>query len=102
MFSPRTAPKVLPRESREFANPCASEKKVLSLWIGKNNHSSVDVPHIVGLMLKEGLDVYMPLVDDDTIDAVVKKPDGNFVEVQISRRASFQERRANSLTRVRV
>lgn len=42
---------------------------------------------IVGLMLKEGLDVYMPLVDDDAIDAVVKKPDGSFVEVQIKARS---------------
>jgi hypothetical protein len=25
--------------------------------------------YVVGLMLKEGLDVYMPLVDDDAIDA---------------------------------
>ena len=41
--------------------------------------------YIVGLMLKEGLDVYLPVVDDDAIDAVVKKkkPDGGFVEVQI-------------------
>lgn len=43
--------------------------------------------YIVGLMLKEGLDVYMPLVDDDAIDAVVKKPDGSFVEVQIKARS---------------
>jgi len=43
--------------------------------------------YIVGLMLKDGLDVYMPLVDDDAIDAVVKKPDGNFVEVQIKARS---------------
>ncbi|RKX27279.1 MAG: hypothetical protein DRP47_06785 [Candidatus Zixiibacteriota bacterium] len=43
--------------------------------------------YIVGLMLKEGLDVYMPLVDDDAIDTVVKKPDGNFVEVQIKARS---------------
>ena len=43
--------------------------------------------YIVGLMLKDGLDVYMPLVDDDAIDAVVKKPDGNFVEVQIKPRS---------------
>lgn len=42
---------------------------------------------IVGLMLKQGLDVYMPLVDDDAIDAVVKKPDGGFVEVQIKARS---------------
>lgn len=26
--------------------------------------------YIIGLMLKEGLDVYMPLVDDNAIDAV--------------------------------
>ncbi|MBL8812379.1 MAG: hypothetical protein JNM43_19600 [Planctomycetaceae bacterium] len=31
--------------------------------------------YVVGLMLKEGLDVYLPLVDDDAIDAVVKRPD---------------------------
>ena len=43
--------------------------------------------YVVGLMLKEGLDVYMPLVDDDAIDAVVKKPDGSFVEVQIKARS---------------
>ena len=43
--------------------------------------------YIVGLMLKEGLDVYLPLVDDDAIDAVVKRPDGSFVEVQIKARS---------------
>ena len=43
--------------------------------------------YIVGLMLKEGLDVYLPMVDDDAIDAVVKKPDGSFVEVQIKARS---------------
>ncbi len=43
--------------------------------------------YIVGLMLKQGLDVYLPLVDDDAIDAVVKKPDGSFVEVQIKARS---------------
>lgn len=43
--------------------------------------------YIVGLMLKEGLDVYMPLVDDNAIDAVVKKPNGKFVEVQIKARS---------------
>ena len=48
--------------------------------------------YVVGLMLKEGLDVYLPLVDDDAIDAVVKRPNGEFVEVQIkarSRTANF-------------
>jgi hypothetical protein len=44
--------------------------------------------YVVGLMLKEVLDVYLPLVDDDAIDAVVKRPDGSFVEVQIKARSS--------------
>jgi hypothetical protein len=43
--------------------------------------------YVVGLMLKQGLDVYLPLVDDDAIDAVVKRPDGRFVEVQIKARS---------------
>jgi len=43
--------------------------------------------YIVGLMLRQGLDVYLPLVDDDAIDAVIKKPDGTFVEVQIKARS---------------
>ncbi len=43
--------------------------------------------YVVGLMLKEGLDVYLPLVDDNPIDAVVKRPDGRFVEVQIKARS---------------
>lgn len=38
---------------------------------------------IVGLMLKEGIDVYIPLVDDNGIDAVIRKEDGTFIEVQI-------------------
>ena len=39
-------------------------------------------------MLKQGMDVYLPLVDDDAIDAVVKRPDGKFVEVQIKARST--------------
>lgn len=42
---------------------------------------------IIGLMLKEGLDVYVPLVDDDAIDAVVRRADGSFVTVQIKARS---------------
>ncbi len=42
---------------------------------------------IVGQMLKEGLDVYLPLVDDNTVDAVVKRPDGRFIEIQIKARS---------------
>jgi hypothetical protein len=38
-------------------------------------------------MLKEGLDVYIPLVDDFGIDAVVRKRDGTFIEVQIKARS---------------
>ena len=43
--------------------------------------------YVIGLMLKEGLDVFLPMVDDDAIDAVIKKPDGAFVEVQIKARS---------------
>ena len=39
--------------------------------------------YIIGLMLKEGLDCYVPLVDDDGIDCVIRKNDGNFIEIQI-------------------
>lgn len=43
--------------------------------------------YVIGLMLKEGLDVYIPMVDDDAIDAVIKRRDGQFVEVQIKARS---------------
>jgi len=42
---------------------------------------------LIGRMLKEGLDVYVPLVDDNAIDVVVKKPDGSFTEIQIKARS---------------
>lgn len=42
---------------------------------------------IIGRMLKEGLDVYVPMVDDFGIDAVVRKSDGAFVEIQIKARS---------------
>lgn len=42
---------------------------------------------VVGLMLKEGIDVYVPLVDDIGVDAVVRREDGSFVEVQIKARS---------------
>lgn len=38
-------------------------------------------------MLREGLDVYMPLVDDDAIDAVIRRPDESFTTVQIKARS---------------
>ncbi len=43
---------------------------------------------IIGTMLKEGLDVYIPLVDDIGIDAVVRKANGQFIEVQIKARSN--------------
>ena len=42
---------------------------------------------IIGEMIKEGLDVYIPLVDDMGIDAVIRKPNGKFIEVQIKARS---------------
>lgn len=42
---------------------------------------------IIGEMIKEGLDVYMPLVDDMGIDAVIRKSNGKFIEVQIKARS---------------
>lgn len=38
-------------------------------------------------MLKEGIDVHMPLVDDNAIDAVTRRGDGSFVGVQIKTRS---------------
>ena len=42
---------------------------------------------IIGNMLKEGLDVYVPMVDDDAIDAVVKRKDASFISIQIKGRS---------------
>jgi hypothetical protein len=42
---------------------------------------------IIGRMLKEGLDVYVPMVDDFGIDAVIRKSDGTFIEIQIKARS---------------
>ena len=48
-------------------------------------------------MLKEGVDVYVPLVDDNAIDAVIRKSNGSFVEIQIkaSPSASLLKQRLN-------
>lgn len=42
---------------------------------------------IVGDMLMEGLDCYLPLVDDHGVDCVIKKQDGSFIEIQIKARS---------------
>ena len=44
--------------------------------------------YLIGKMLMEGLDVYVPLVDDHGVDCVVKKDDGTFIEIQIKARSS--------------
>lgn len=36
----------------------------------------------------EGLDCYVPLVDDHGVDCVIKKSDGTFIEVQIKARSN--------------
>ena len=43
---------------------------------------------IIGLMLKEGLDVYVPLVDDFGVDAIIRKDNGTIFEVQIKARSN--------------
>ncbi len=43
--------------------------------------------NLVGKMLMEGLDVYLPLVDDHGVDCIIKKQDGTFIEVQIKARS---------------
>lgn len=42
---------------------------------------------IIGNMLKEGLDVYIPLVDDHAVDAIVKRRDGTTALIQIKARS---------------
>lgn len=42
---------------------------------------------IIGRMLKEGLDCYVPLVDDDGIDCVIRQDNGHYIEVQIKGRS---------------
>ena len=39
--------------------------------------------NIIGKMLMEGLDVYIPLVDDHGVDAIIKKVDGTFVTIRM-------------------
>lgn len=39
-----------------------------------------------GEMLMEGLDCYVPLVDDHGVDCIIKKSNGSFIEVQIKAR----------------
>jgi hypothetical protein len=43
---------------------------------------------IIGRMLKEGLDVYVPLVDDNAVDAIVRRADGSIALIQIKARSA--------------
>ena len=43
--------------------------------------------NLVGKMLMEGLDCYLPLVDDHGVDCVIKKEDGTYIEIQIKARS---------------
>jgi len=52
---------------------------------------------IIGEMLKEGLDIYVPLVDDDAIDAVIRRKDKTFITVQIKARSKLVGDRAAGL-----
>ena len=38
-------------------------------------------------MLKEGMDVYVPLVDDHAVDAIVRRNDGSIALIQIKARS---------------
>lgn len=42
---------------------------------------------IIGRMLKEGLDVYVPLVDDHAVDAIIRRGDGSTALIQIKARS---------------
>jgi hypothetical protein len=60
-------------DKKSFRNSAAFGKRI-EYWI-------------IGNMLKEGLDVYIPLVDDHAVDAIVKRDDGSTALVQIKARS---------------
>jgi hypothetical protein len=43
---------------------------------------------IIGKMLRQNLDVYIPLVDDRGVDAIIRRDTGTFAEVQIKARSA--------------
>lgn len=70
----RTIPVATPPKAKTFRHNAGFGKRMEYFVISK--------------MLKEGLDVYMPLIDDFGIDAVIRKKDGTFVELQIKARSN--------------
>jgi len=43
---------------------------------------------VIGLLLKEGFDVFVPLVDDYGIDAIIRGPGGKIIDLQIKARSN--------------
>lgn len=41
---------------------------------------------VIGLLLKQGFDVYVPLVDDQGIDAIIRSDNGKIIDLQIKAR----------------
>jgi hypothetical protein len=62
-----------PYLTRSFRNSAAFGKRI-EYWI-------------IGRMLKEGIDVYVPLVDDHAVDAIIKRQDGSTALIQIKARS---------------
>ena len=60
-------------EKKTFRNSAAFGKR-MEYWI-------------IGRMLKEGIDVYVPLVDDHAVDAIIKRHDGSTALIQIKARS---------------
>lgn len=43
---------------------------------------------LIADMLREGMDIYRPMVDDKGIDCILRREDGTFAEIQIKARSS--------------
>ena len=43
---------------------------------------------VIGLLLKQGFDVFVPIVDDDGIDAIIRGDDGRKLDIQIKARSN--------------
>jgi len=43
---------------------------------------------VIGLLLKDGFDVFIPLVDDDGIDAIIRGKNGQTIDIQIKARSN--------------
>jgi hypothetical protein len=46
---------------------------------------------VIGLLLKDGFDVFVPLVDDDGIDAIIRHENGRKIDLQIKARSNMVE-----------